>query len=83
MNRELKERTEEWMRLERKTLAQRQKADEYYDSQLMELIENDFIQRNKALVYEPVDYLIVSVGTSYEPIVLSLSFAGSACNFTF
>lgn len=46
MNKELEERTAEWMRLERKTLAQRQKAEEYYDSQLMVLIEDDFIKRN-------------------------------------
>lgn len=73
MNKTLIQKTNEWMQLERKTFEQRKKADEYYDSQLMNLIEDDFIRRNKSKVIEPVEYLIVSVGTSYEPIVLSIS----------
>jgi len=73
MNKELVKRTEKWMLLERKTYEQRKKADEYYDSELMKLIEEDFIERNRELVRDTVDYLIISVGTSYEPIILSLS----------
>ncbi|MBP3195940.1 MAG: TIGR02710 family CRISPR-associated protein [Butyrivibrio sp.] len=73
MNKILVQKTNEWMQLERKTLAQRKRADEYYDTQLMKLIEEDFIKRNKTKIIEPVDYIIVSVGTSYEPIVLSIS----------
>ncbi len=38
----------------------------------MKLIEEDFIDRNKAKVFEKVEYLVVSVGTSYEPIVLNI-----------
>ena len=41
MNNELQIKTEEWMKLERKTLAQRKKAEEYYDDNLMKLIEDD------------------------------------------
>jgi hypothetical protein len=35
MNKELEKRTEEWMGLERATLKQRAKAEEYYDSYVM------------------------------------------------
>lgn len=48
----------------------RQIADEFYERNLMKLIEEDFIDRNKAKVFKKVEYLVVSVGTSYEPIVL-------------
>ena len=61
------------MSLERKTLQQRKKADQFYDDNLMKLIEETFIQKNQDKVTEDVDYLIVSVGTSYEPLVLSIS----------
>ncbi len=73
MNKELKSMTEKWMQLERKTIEQRKKADDFYDDNLMQLIEKDFIDRNKDQVFEEVDYLIVTVGTSYEPIVLDIS----------
>ena len=73
MNKELIEKTKEWMQLERKTLEQRMEADLYYEKNLMKLIEEDFITRNTAAVIEPVRHLVVSVGTSYEPIVLSIA----------
>ncbi len=73
MNEKLKEKTQEWMRLERKTLEQRRIADQYYDTNLMKLIEEDFIERNQSVVTEPVKNLVVSVGTSYEPIVLNIA----------
>ena len=72
MRNELQKVTKEWMALERKTLQQRKEADQFYDDNLMQLIEKSFIRRNKDKVTERVDYLIVSVGTSYEPIVLSI-----------
>ncbi len=73
MNKELKKKTEEWMALERKTLEQRQVADAFYDDELMKLIEKEFKKNNRELIFENVDYLVVSVGTSYEPIVLNIS----------
>ena len=73
MNKELIKKTQEWMKLERKTIAQRKKAEEYYDDNLMELVEDDYCERNKSLVTEQVKHLIVSVGTSYEPIVLNIA----------
>lgn len=65
--------TEKWMKLERKTLKQREAAEQFYEKNLMKLIEENFIQRNKDKVYEKVEYLIMSVGTSYEPLVLNIS----------
>ena len=61
------------MKLERKTLEQRKEADRYYDENLMDLIMEDYITRNKKWIRDEADYLIVSVGTSYEPIVLNIS----------
>lgn len=73
MNDELREKTEQWMQLERKTLEQRKLADQFYDANMMKLIEEDFIDRNGNKVFETVDNLVISVGTSYEPIVLNIS----------
>ena len=72
MNKQLRAKTMEWMSLERKTMEQRKIADEFYDDQLMRLIEKEFVRNNKDLVFEKVQYLVVSVGTSYEPIVLDI-----------
>ncbi len=72
MKNELKKITEEWMQLERKTLEQRKVAELFYDEKLMKLIEKEFIKKNKEKATEPVEYLVISVGTSYEPLVLSI-----------
>lgn len=64
--------TEKWMQLERKTFKQREAAELFYEKKLMKLIEEDFISRNRSKVYEKVEYLILSVGTSYEPLVLDI-----------
>lgn len=72
MNKELQKMTEQWMSLERKTMEQRQQAEKFYANKLMSLIVEDYIDRNSDLVYEEVKYLVVSVGTSYEPIVLNI-----------
>ncbi|MDO5423018.1 MAG: TIGR02710 family CRISPR-associated CARF protein [Eubacteriales bacterium] len=72
MNKKLQKMTQEWMQLERKTLEQRHQADEFYETNLMGLIEEDYVKRNKKKVYEPVEYLVMSVGTSYEPIILNI-----------
>jgi CRISPR-associated protein (TIGR02710 family) len=65
--------TAKWMQLERKTVKQREIAEQFYEKNLMKLIEEDFIKRNKKKLYENVEYLIMSVGTSYEPLVLNIS----------
>ena len=72
MNQRLKAMTNEWMQLERKALKQRQIAEQFYDNNLMKLIEEDFIRRNQDKVLEEIEYMVVSVGTSYEPIVLNI-----------
>ncbi len=72
MSKRLKQITKEWMELERRTFEQRAIADRFYDEHLMSLIEGDFIRRNKEEVFEKVHHLVMSVGTSYEPIVLNL-----------
>ena len=72
-SKELQKKTKEWMQLERRTLAQRKEADAYYDLNLMNLIEEDFVKRNSRFLKEKVHHLVVSVGTSYEPVVLNIS----------
>ncbi len=56
--------TEQWMQLERKTTKQREAADLFYEKKLMNLIEDNFIARNRERVEEEVEYLIMSVGTN-------------------
>ena len=60
MKKDLKEFTQEWMQLERKTLEQRRQADEFYESNLMALIEEDFIKRNQEKVCEKAEYIVIS-----------------------
>ena len=72
MNQELITMTEKWKGLERKTVKQREKAETFYETKLMRLIEEEFIANNSSKVYEKVEYLIMSVGTSYEPLVLDI-----------
>lgn len=67
------EMTEKWKRMERKTFEQREKAEEYYEKNLMKPIEQNFVARNKDRITQKVDYLLLSVGTSYEPLVLTIS----------
>lgn len=69
----LRELTEKWMSMERKTFLQREKAERYYEKNLMQPIIENYIERNEDMVFEDVDYLILSVGTSYEPLVLNIS----------
>lgn len=73
MNKELELKTQEWMKLERKTMKQRADADAFYEKKLMKLIVDEYIERNQDKLFETVDYLVISVGTSYEPIVLNIS----------
>lgn len=68
----LMELAEHWKQLERKTAEQRKKAEDYYENILMEPIVENFIANNRHLVTEKVQCLILSVGTSYEPLVLDI-----------
>ena len=69
MKKQLQQRIREWMQLERKTLEQRRQADDFYEQNLLRLIEEDFLERNRNKLYEQAEYFVMSVGTSYEPIV--------------
>ena len=73
MNKVLKEKTELWMTLERKTLEQIKMAEQFYEEEMMEYIVKEYIRNNKGKLKEKAKYLIVSVGTSFEPIVLNIS----------
>ena len=73
MTKKLRDKTKHWMGLERTTFEQRAVAEEYYETELMQLIVKEFVQNNKGKIFEEVEYLILSVGTSYEPLVLSIS----------
>lgn len=72
MNQELMTMTEKWKSLERKTMKQREKAEHFYETKLMKLIEEEFIRNNCENVSEKIEYLILSVGTSFEPLVLDI-----------
>lgn len=72
VNEDLRNKTQEWMSLERATFKQREIAEEFYEKQLMKLITKAFVENNKDKVSAPVKEMILSVGTSYEPLVLSL-----------
>lgn len=74
----LKELTAEWMQLERKTLEQRRNAARFYDENLMKPIEVEFVRNNQNMVFEDVEYMVISVGTSYEPIVLDIQLLNPA-----
>lgn len=67
----LKELAEDWKRLERQTAEQRLEADSYYENFLMEPIIQTFVE-NHADQKTSVECLILSVGTSYEPLVLNI-----------
>lgn len=72
MKNELKKMTQEWMELERKTSQQRQVAEMFYEEKLMSLVVGEFRKNNKNVLQKKVDYLIISVGVSYEPLILSI-----------
>ena len=73
MNVSLKKMTQEWMQLERKTIEQRKVAEDFCEKNLMNLIDKDYHVRNKKKLFEKVDFLIMTVGTSYEPLVLNIN----------
>lgn len=72
MKKELSQLTRKWMQMARETAEQRKQADEFYETNMMQLIEEDFVERNREKVFEKVEYLVASVGMSYEPIVLDI-----------
>jgi len=69
----LQKKTEEWMALERQTLEQRKKAELFYEQELIGRVTKEYIANNQSKVSGKIKYLIMSVGTSYEPLVLNIS----------
>ena len=72
MNKILDEKTEIWTRMERKTPEQIDAADIFYNEEILPLVEEDYIRRNRDEVDTKIKYLIVSVGNSWEPIILNI-----------
>lgn len=72
MNKILDKKTEIWMQMERKTPEQIETADNFYNQEIMPLVEEDYISRNRDKVDTAIKYLIVSVGNSCEPIILNI-----------
>ena len=65
MKKELSQLTRKWMQMARETAEQRKQADEFYETNMMQLIEEDFVERNREKVFEKVEYLVASVGRKY------------------
>ena len=66
-----------WKSMERSTPSQKLLAEDYYDAELMPFIVSTFKEKNhdlQDLQDIKVSHMILSVGTSYQPLVLSLSF---------
>ena len=72
MDETLNKMTDIWTQMERKTPEQIEMADNFYDKNIMPLVEEDYVRRNQEKVDQEIQYLIISVGASYEPIVLNI-----------
>ncbi len=60
-----------WREMDRSTEEHRMLAEEYYKTKLMPLIIDYFLEEN--FVQEECDAMVLTLGTSYEPLVLSIS----------
>lgn len=67
----LMEKSEFWQAMDRSNDEQRRDAEEYYKKELMPIIIDYFLQKNK--FEDNCDALVLTLGTSYEPLVLSVS----------
>jgi len=66
-----------WKNMDRGTPSQDAIAEAYYDNELMPQIVSSFKEKDHKLVEllnQQIKYMILSVGTSYQPMVLSLSY---------
>lgn len=69
----MKEKRDIWYAMDRSNNEQRMLAEEYYKTELMPLIINYYIQENTKKISETCDAMVLTLGTSYEPLVLSIS----------
>jgi len=59
--------------MDRSNNEERMMAEEYYKKELMPLIIEYFIQENTKKISGNCDAMVLTLGTSYEPLVLSIS----------
>lgn len=69
----MKQKKDIWYAMDRSNNEQRILAEEYYKTELMPLIIDYFIQENTRKIKESCDAMVLTLGTSYEPLVLSIS----------
>ena len=67
---ELLQKSELWKHMVRSNEEQRTAAEEYYKTDLMPIIIDHFLQ--ETTVQEECDAMVLTLGTSYEPLVLSI-----------
>ncbi|MCK6510128.1 TIGR02710 family CRISPR-associated CARF protein [Myxococcota bacterium] len=68
----LQEKTAEWKRLAEEGKGSVDEATAFYDREVFPLVRTHFIEDAEAKGIHPVDALILPVGTSPEPIILSI-----------
>jgi len=66
----LNELSQYWQSMDRSTESQRKEAEEFYKKELMPILIEYFLQVNKP--EGECDALILTLGTSYEPLVFSI-----------
>lgn len=70
---ELKTRGLRWQNWSRTTEDERNKAEDYYINEVMPLLIELFIVRERPKVQKKYQGMFLSLGTSFEPLVLSIS----------
>lgn len=70
---ELERRAEEWRKMSREGDKERNEAERFYREQIMPLLKGIFIRRESSKVVKEYEGLILSVGDSYAPLVLSVA----------
>ncbi|WP_161486075.1 TIGR02710 family CRISPR-associated CARF protein [Desulfotomaculum copahuensis] len=69
---ELKSRGERWRDWPRSSEEERKEAEEYYQREIMPLLIDVFVTRERPRVNKEYSGMILSLGTSFEPLVLSI-----------
>jgi CRISPR-associated protein (TIGR02710 family) len=70
---DLMKKTIFWREMDRSSEKLRIASEEYYKKELMPLIIEYFIQENAKKISGSCDAMVLTLGTSYEPLVLSIS----------
>ncbi|MBO8169044.1 MAG: TIGR02710 family CRISPR-associated protein [Thermoanaerobacteraceae bacterium] len=70
---ELEEKTRKWSAFPRTTEEERNAAEEYYEQEIMPLLRELFVKREASKLGNRYEALILSLGTSWQPLVLSIS----------